>query len=468
MRWKKILAREYGVQYTELSLRSLSPECGFIVPAPFYEQVYIPEDVNEACYVDEEKWLAFVSSLQEKYLDNPDNCEEFERLFMETGNEYMNTAKRMANENLKEKSDVELKDMYLEYQKTSLRYAPFIWIQFLINNFFAERAKEIIASKVSGNEKRLNELYAVALKPQKKAASVRLHEIGSNWENMSRAERNRLYEEFKWLPCLDIHNKPWTKKEFSSHLSEFEKPGKAPSTSYGSVIEKIKPSVKEKQLLDIARRLAYLKDLKDDFRRQGVFHGRSLFEEIAKRTDVELEDISYLQESEIVDFLANGNKVPEDVVKNRKNMGFVIYFTPEHEVICKTGEGIEPALEERGFAFAEESVSEEIRGTPASPGKVSGRVTIVKGVSDLDKVKKGDILVAVTTHPDYVPAMRRAAAIVTDEGGLTSHAAIVSREFGLPCVVGTRRVTKLLKDGDTVEVDADSGSVVKEKPATAR
>ena len=80
---------------------------------------------------------------------------------------------------------------------------------------------------------------------------------------------------------------------------------------------------------------------------------------------------------------------------------------------------------------------------------------------DLEKVKEGDILIAVTTHPDYVPAMRKAAAIVTDEGGITSHAAIVSREFGLPCIVGTKIATKILNDGDLVEVDANNGTIKK-------
>jgi len=88
-----------------------------------------------------------------------------------------------------------------------------------------------------------------------------------------------------------------------------------------------------------------------------------------------------------------------------------------------------------------------------------GNAVIIRGVKDLDKVKKGNILVTVTTHPDYVSAMRKAAAIVTDEGGITSHAAIVSREFGIPCIVGTKVATKILKDGDLVEIDANKGSV---------
>lgn len=78
-------------------------------------------------------------------------------------------------------------------------------------------------------------------------------------------------------------------------------------------------------------------------------------------------------------------------------------------------------------------------------------------------MKEKDILVSFATNPNLMPAIRKAAAIVTDEGGLTCHAAIVSRELGIPCVVGTKIVTQILKDGDKVEVDARKGIVKKLK-----
>jgi len=98
-------------------------------------------------------------------------------------------------------------------------------------------------------------------------------------------------------------------------------------------------------------------------------------------------------------------------------------------------------------------------GIPASPGIGKGHVEIVHGPEDLYKVKKGDVLVTVMTNPDMVPAMTKAAAIVTDEGGMTSHAAIVSREMGVPCVVGTDKITEIVKDGDNITVDGTNGLV---------
>lgn len=112
-----------------------------------------------------------------------------------------------------------------------------------------------------------------------------------------------------------------------------------------------------------------------------------------------------------------------------------------------------------------EEVSEEVegrillKGLGASPGIASGRVKVIFSEKEISKVEEGDILVTTMTTPDMVPAMKRAAAIVTDEGGMTCHAAIVSRELGVPAVVGTKKATKVLKDGMVITVDGEKGII---------
>ncbi len=108
-----------------------------------------------------------------------------------------------------------------------------------------------------------------------------------------------------------------------------------------------------------------------------------------------------------------------------------------------------------------------LEGLGASPGMAYGEAKLVADATELGKVKDGDILVAVMTTPDMVPAMKRAAAIVTDEGGMTCHAAIVSRELGCPAVVGTRKATQLLTDGMKITVDGEKGLVFEGKKEVA-
>ncbi len=112
-----------------------------------------------------------------------------------------------------------------------------------------------------------------------------------------------------------------------------------------------------------------------------------------------------------------------------------------------------------------------VGGLGASPGVASGTVRVLDSPQEGGKLKKGEVLVTSRTAPDWVPVMRRAAAIVTDSGGMTSHAAIVSRELGIPCVVGTRDATRVLSDGMVVTVNAREGTVVagaRERVETAK
>lgn len=114
-------------------------------------------------------------------------------------------------------------------------------------------------------------------------------------------------------------------------------------------------------------------------------------------------------------------------------------------------------------ALPEIKVKPVLTGIAASPGLAAGCVKVVSEASQIDKVAKGDVLVAEMTTPDFVPAMKRAVAIVTDRGGRTAHAAIVSRELGIPCVVGTEIATKILHDGHEITVDGTLGRVYQGK-----
>lgn len=100
-----------------------------------------------------------------------------------------------------------------------------------------------------------------------------------------------------------------------------------------------------------------------------------------------------------------------------------------------------------------------LEGQPASPGIVTGIVNILKSAGEINKIKHGDVLVTDMTTPDFVPAMKRAVAIVTNKGGQTSHAAIVSRELGVPCVVGTKTATTTLKQGRVITIDGAAGKI---------
>ena len=163
--------------------------------------------------------------------------------------------------------------------------------------------------------------------------------------------------------------------------------------------------------------------------------------------------------AEEIEKLLNG-KDTEDF-SERHVYSFVKWDNEKRELIILSGGDAYKKIRE----LEKEIPKEEVIGTPASNGLAKGKVRVIpfsmNPEEHLHKFQKGEILVSTTTGPEMVVIMEKAAAIVTDEGGLMSHAAIVSREFGIPCVVGTKYATEVFKDGDYIEVNANNGIVRK-------
>ncbi len=166
--------------------------------------------------------------------------------------------------------------------------------------------------------------------------------------------------------------------------------------------------------------------------------------------------VTVLRPEEAAD-IANGRISNEEIAKIHDRLdGCFIYNRQVYPL-----PDLENVLKENGLEL--EKIETErvtlIKGRPAQMGMATGPVKIIRVKTDTSKIVSGDILVTEMTNPDYVPFMKIAAAIITDEGGATCHAAIASRELKIPCVVGTKIATKILKDGDVVEVDAERGII---------
>ncbi len=168
-------------------------------------------------------------------------------------------------------------------------------------------------------------------------------------------------------------------------------------------------------------------------------------------------DIPVLSDSEIAD-LARYGKIAEDHYGNPQDVEWsivdgTIYILQSRPITTISH------MHSKEAATVQENVSIILEGQGASPGIATGKVVIVDSVKDLAKVREGDIMVAKMTNPDMVPGMRKVCGIITDEGGMTCHAAIVSRELGTPAVVGTRTATHTLKEGQVVTIDGEKGLV---------
>lgn len=183
---------------------------------------------------------------------------------------------------------------------------------------------------------------------------------------------------------------------------------------------------------------------------ESLCFGCYLFRKFVKQyfsKKIKYEDAINLRIDDLLEILCGNAKLKEKNIYNKK---FVLEIKKDGVYISNKGATKKEKIEHKG---------KELMGISAQIGKVTGKAKVIFTTKECGKVKKGDVLVTTMSTPDFLPAMNRAAAFVTDIGGITSHAAIVAREMKKPCIIGTKIATQVLKDGDEVEVDAEKGVV---------
>lgn len=185
----------------------------------------------------------------------------------------------------------------------------------------------------------------------------------------------------------------------------------------------------------------------------------------------ELQEQAALTDSQVIELAGYAKEIErhygcymdmEYALDTNTNRLWIVQARPE-TVWSQRKKNKDNAIDGSSNVVTEADAEIAVRGLAASPGVASGVVHVIDNPKDIDQFKQGEVLVTVMTSPDWVPAMKRAVAIITNNGGMTCHAAIISREMQIPCIVGTRSkntvATEVLKTGDVVTVDAKNGVV---------
>jgi phosphoenolpyruvate synthase/pyruvate phosphate dikinase len=249
-------------------------------------------------------------------------------------------------------------------------------------------------------------------------------------------------------PALDVLKKNPTHKNLQSFVDIFFKwYAKNVSVMHSLVdLEGIDPSIKE-------RAIKYRNETQDlDASLSSIVNDALL------KLHPEYKDLIWYVLPEEVALLEQGlSESKKQEILKRKTDGW--FFLNGTFYIGK--DTLPKVLSEKGLVLESDQPenTNTLTGATAYKGKVQGKVKVIVSKKDLADFKEGEVLVTAMTNPDFISAMKQASAVVTDEGGMTCHASIVARELKIPCIVGTKSGTKVLKDGDLVEVDADSGVV---------
>jgi len=217
----------------------------------------------------------------------------------------------------------------------------------------------------------------------------------------------------------------------------------------------------DKATLDLYKIAADMIFLKN-YRKEAMFHGSYalslILKETAKRKQVALNHLYMLSPAEITQILIG---ILDISIVEQRMQATVIRFKDNVVQLLEGKKALEFLRTHAPTETIVDLDQKVLQGVCSSSGKASGIVRIINSTNDMDKMQQGDIMVSHTTFPSLVPAMKKAAAIITEDGGMTCHAAIVSRELGTPCITGIKKAAKILKDGDRVEVDADQGKVTR-------
>jgi len=284
----------------------------------------------------------------------------------------------------------------------------------------------------------------------------------SAYGKMRRLER--IFDRYSWLDYM-YYGPPAGFAKYEQELKEAERDNKSLdilkrlkeiSGKQDTLMKKLRFNPRARHLVRLSQSILWHKGWRKDVEYHGFFCYEPLFREIASRRGVgNFRTLLYLLPWEVDRYILGGKPSARKLEERRR---FSVLVSNSGGVRILTGKPAKTFYKklrlERDFSHLTEA-----RGQCAYPGKARGRVRIIHVPADMSKMREGDVIVSQATSPDLIEAMRKASAIVTNTGGLICHAAITARELRIPCIVGTGNATNVFKDGDLVEVDAESGVI---------
>ena len=476
-------------------------------------------------YYDEQDAHDVGKNIVDKFLAKPEFAEEVNRQVLVWADKLREFSEKIPETRLDKLSNKQLWEIYLKHDKIHTEYYQWCWIPVAVDMFhnnLTETLKDHLREK-GVKEDNVNECLTILTQPTKKSLIIKEQEefleIASAISKDSKQKKLfreffKVFEEEHAMPyglathtpeyedllerkmddfrekidprfhkmILEFYQKyyyikfMWIGKDgvnsFDHYLKEFVKfigrgsdPDKMLSEKemdFKNGIQKRKDLVKK---LDISGKWLTLFNAFGDFmvtkiyRRYSqiyaIYRMQPILDEIAMRLKITGMQVRLMMTKEIGDALQG--KMDRKVIEKRTEP-FVYFVEGANERIFM-GKEADKLIKE--VESQEHEEVNELKGQTGCVGKAKGVVRQIIRPNDMVKMNKGDILVSIATDPDILPAMKKAAAFVTEQGGVTSHAAIVARELNIPCVIGTKIATKVFKDGDVVEVDAYKGIVKK-------
>lgn len=398
--------------------------------------------------------------------------EYFEHCALPIFQNFLSYAKEVSTRTSPSLPQDDLHELWKQYLVHEDEWMNYVWMVFLLDEGLTTELRRIMPELPNIDYERL---LPAMVAPSAKTAAYRLRidllntaVQAQNGVNID-PELDALTHQYAYFSILNMSEKPLDVDHFRTEvrtcmqnepkmlLKQLEEDEHKIVLLYQEVVEALRERPDALRLVEAMRKVAYYREYRNDLRQESYYYARTMYQEIARRAGVPLTRLIFATRSEIEGFFED-TKLPDEIVLIARHQCSALISDYEQGAVRYEfeEEGVRAGWPDEGLNIN----VQEITGTVAYKGKVTGRVHIISDVATQgDEFKEGEVLVATTTNLLFVPIISKAVAIVTDDGGLLTHAAIVAREYKTPAIVGTKVGTKVLKNGDLVEVDADTGVV---------
>lgn len=478
--WIKLLNREASL--------------AFQVEVPLVNRDYLPKvidfqinnfwynGITYGVYYKEEELRNSANAIQLRIKKDSNFAKENIDGCYKLGDKLLNASNIKNVQILRNLSTKELLILLEQFRTAYLNFMPYLLYPHSIERYFLvqieQELKDILNRKNTPHQ--FDEYFQILTTPT-------MHEIEQQidmlqlayqvqkygWSKQVKNGLKQLHQKYTWLPLWTVAAGPLEESYFKDAVEALSKSEKHLLQEVDRIkseqekrIKKLKQSLKSlhapknlADLVDLLQAYMFLRTYRKNIISKAHYLHLPLVVEIGRRMKIG-HDITLVSYEEMIDFLKEGMNISKITLAKRKQGWAVIAFNGVIKIISGDDEVLEVMEQfQIGNNPIPEPTHQVLNGRPACRGRVIGKVKIIKHLRELSKLEKGDVLVTRMTTPDFVPSLGKISAIVTDEGGVTCHAAIVSREFGIPCIVGTGNATQILRDADEVEVNANDGVV---------
>ncbi len=466
MSWKEYYSRPYWLQ--DFEYRIIKPTmklCGGVVR----EAIVTPEHGKNMAWYKEEEFGVLLRRLGESVLDDTWVLSAHINSFQKARKRLLVAVHACARAGERRAPSRVLLDVHKRLLDAHSEFVLFIWqpwsITFFLEEWFMNRLKERYPSEWES----MNEVVACtskAIQVQRMAEAVwkwKLH--GEPLEQMK-----NIVQRFGYLAGYSANALPWKAEEIVQQAGEGDEAQRLREArlhrakgrrAFDALHKRLKhEDVLLAKVAEVIHEYVWLRTERIDVLKKAFVYSAPFFRWVERMNNWEFGWSVHTTREELYGVLRGKVSLDREELRKRHEDGYVVHMTTERtRVITDTEEQKQFIAETIGIH--DWRGEKEVRGHVACKGVVRGRVRVMFHTHEHVKMQPGEILVAHMTHPDYMAAIRKAAAIVTDEGGVVCHAAVISRELKIPCVIGTQNATKVFHDGDMVEVDADNGVVRK-------